>query len=124
MKVRLMSFGYKYGAPTADTVLDMRCMENPYWVAELRELSGLDAPVREYIFGNPNSAAYIQTVESMLLCFLPMSRQRGLRELTVAVGCTGGRHRSVAVTEHLGEALRNAGAETEIVHRDLHKADT
>lgn len=120
MTLHLMSFGYKHGLPAAfDVVLDMRCMENPFWVPELRELSGLDAPVRDYIFENPDSVAYVRSLENMLRLQVLLGQARGRTELLVAVGCTGGRHRSVAVTEHLAAAFRAAGISVEVLHRDL-----
>lgn len=124
MTLKLMSFGYKYGLPVQfDTVLDMRCMENPFWVPELRAMSGMDAPVRDYIFDNPNSAAYIGSLETMLSLQIALVQTRGKDEVSVAVGCTGGQHRSVAVTEHLAHVFRAAGIAVEVTHRDLRKTE-
>lgn len=112
MKFEFRSFGFKYGAPEADRIVDVRCLDNPYWVPELRAMSGLDEPVREYIFANAESAAF---AESLLLRLLRQTES----VLRVAVGCTGGRHRSVAVTEYLARELKAAGHEVSVTHRDI-----
>ena len=102
MNVTILSFGHKYGMPEADVVFDARCLENPYWVPELRPLSGLDAPVCEFVFAHPESRELLERAE-----------------LTVAVGCTGGRHRSVAVAEALAGELRQEGCAVLVQHRDI-----
>lgn len=112
MKFELTSFGRKYGLPEADMLFDVRCLDNPYWVPELRSLSGLDEPVRDYIFQNEESTAFAETLLRRLL----RSTEETLR---VAVGCTGGRHRSVAVTEYLARGLRAAGHAVSVTHRDI-----
>lgn len=123
MKFDLESFGYKHGIPEKSVVLDMRCLENPFWVPELRELSGLDVPVQKYIFQNKGSLAYAEQVLQLLLMQAELGAKRGCDCISVAVGCTGGRHRSVAVAEYLTAALRRAGYEVTLRHRDLQREE-
>lgn len=119
MTVFLQSFGHKYGAPEADMMLDARCLENPFWVPALREKTGLDAEVQAYVFAAASAQEYAGLIERLLLLESKMAQQRGGDELHIAVGCTGGRHRSVALAERLGEALRKAGAAVVTQHRDI-----
>lgn len=125
MTIEMMSFGYQNGRPEADTILDMRCLENPYWVPELRELCGLDQPVRDYIFHDTHSVQYAERLLELLRLQARLTEQRaerhqsGCDRLRIAVGCTGGRHRSVAMAEFLAEALRNDGYTVRLIHRDL-----
>ena len=117
MKIKLQSFGRKYGVPEAEIVLDVRCLENPFWVSELKPLSGLDAPVKDYIFSNAASLDFAQKAAELLRSYASLSEARNCEEVCFAIGCTGGRHRSVAVTEFLAKALENY--EVEIDHRDI-----
>lgn len=119
MNVTILSFGHKYGMPEADVVFDARCLENPYWVPELRPLSGLDAPVREFVFAHPESRELLERSAAFLRCQLRLSERHGAEALTVAVGCTGGRHRSVAVAEALAGVLRETGCAVLVQHRDI-----
>lgn len=119
MNVTILSFGHKYGMPEADVVFDARCLENPYWVPELRPLSGLDAPVCEFVFVHPESRELLERAAAFLRCQLRLSERHGAAELTVAVGCTGGRHRSVAVAEALAGELRQEGCAVLVQHRDI-----
>lgn len=119
MNVTILSFGHKYGMPEADIVFDARCLENPYWVPELRPLSGLDAPVCEFVFAHPESRELLERAAAFLRCQLRLSERHGAAELTVAVGCTGGRHRSVAVAEALAGELRQEGCAVLVQHRDI-----
>ena len=105
--------------PEADVVFDARCLENPYWVPELRPLSGLDAPVCEFVFAHPESRELLERAAAFLRCQLRLSEHHGAAELTVAVGCTGGRHRSVAVAEALAGELRQEGCAVLVQHRDI-----
>lgn len=98
-------------------IFDARCLENPFWVEELKPLSGLDAPVREYIFSNPDSLRYAQALAEVLKLQIQLAEKRACERLVVAVGCTGGRHRSVAITEFLAQALSEYSVE--IDHRDI-----
>ena len=119
MNVTILSFGHKYGMPEADVAFDARCLENPYWVPELRPLSGLDAPVCEFVFAHPESRELLERAAAFLRCQLRLSERHGAAELTVAVGCTGGRHRSVAVAEALAGELRQEGCAVLVQHRDI-----
>lgn len=119
MNVTILSFGHKYGMPEADVVFDARCLENPYWVPELRPLSGLDAPVCEFVFAHSESRELLERAAAFLRCQLRLSERHGAAELTVAVGCTGGRHRSVAVAEALAGELRQEGCAVLVQHRDI-----
>lgn len=122
-KITLMSFGYLHGLPAqADTVIDTRGLKNPFYVPELKEKSGLDKEVRDYIFSFPETAEYLSAVVKMLQVRLRLYAQwdSPLRHpLTIAVGCTGGRHRSVTMTLALADELRKLGCEVEVIHRDL-----
>jgi RNase adapter protein RapZ len=116
----VMSFGYKYGLPLdADVVLDCRFLPNPHWVEELRPQSGLDPDVREYVFNQPGAAEFAQHADELLSIIRAGYVQEGKRFLTLGVGCTGGRHRSVAMATALAEQLVTAGVEVRVVHRDL-----
>ena len=121
MKVELISFGHKYGVPEADIVLDMRCLENPFWVSELKSLSGLDQPVQEYILSFPSCKVYIEALLELICLQVSMEEKRGGRLLKIAIGCTGGRHRSVAVTQLLAQRLNKEGHTAIALHRDIEK---
>ncbi|HWG02370.1 MAG TPA: RNase adapter RapZ [Trebonia sp.] len=117
-RVHIMSFGYKYGLPVdADLVADCRFLPNPHWVPELRALSGLDAPVRDYVLGQPAAGAFLSAYLEVLDVSLAGFEREGKRFVTLAVGCTGGKHRSVAIAEQL--AARLAGRDVTVTHRDL-----
>ena len=116
----VMSFGFKYGIPVdADMVADMRFLPNPYWVDELRPLSGLDAPVAEYVRSQPQAMAFLDAYENLVDMLTDGFLHEDKRFLTIAIGCTGGRHRSVAMSEAFAERLRHHGVRTLVVHRDL-----
>lgn len=119
--IRLQSFGRKYGVPEAELVLDVRCLDNPFWVPELKSMSGLDAPVRDYVFRTEESRRFAALLLELLKLQAELSEKHGRRELFVAVGCTGGRHRSVAVAEYLAEELAADGAVVTVTHRDIEK---
>lgn len=119
MKFELLSFGRKYGLPEADVIFDVRCLDNPYWVPELRSLSGLERPVQDYIFKNAESRAFVQTMQQLLLQQAALTEKKDGALLRVGIGCTGGRHRSVAVTERLRQLLVQAGYEVAVTHRDI-----
>lgn len=107
--------------PEADTILDMRCLENPFWQPQLRELSGLDMEVRAYILSVPQCSDYLQRLTELLCLQVRMAAQRGADCLRIAVGCTGGRHRSVTAALLLERAFREQGWEVLLSHRDLEK---
>jgi UPF0042 nucleotide-binding protein len=121
MRCRFVSFGFKYGAPVdGDLVLDVRFLKNPYFVPELKPMSGLDAPVRDYVLGEPDAKEFVRHAQGLLQFCLPRFEGEGKSYLTVAVGCTGGRHRSVALSEHLATLLEEAlGLRIDVVHRDI-----
>lgn len=116
----VVSFGFKYGIPVdADFVADVRFLPNPFWVAELRELNGCDAPVNDYVVAQPGAAEYLSTYASLLNLVADGYLSEGKRYVTIAIGCTGGKHRSVAMAENLSVRLLKTGMETSVVHRDL-----
>ncbi len=116
----VMSFGYKYGLPLdADLVLDCRFLPNPHWVESLRPLTGLDVGVRDYVFSRPGAADFLARSDELLSIIRTGYVQEGKRFLTLAVGCTGGRHRSVAMATALADQLVAAGVDVRVVHRDL-----
>ena len=116
----VMSFGFKYGLPLdADVVLDCRFLPNPHWVEGLRGQTGLDPEVREYVYSRPGAADFLARSDELLAIIRAGYEQEGKRFLTLAVGCTGGRHRSVAVATALADQLVESGVEVRVVHRDL-----
>ena len=116
----VMSFGYARGVPrNADLVFDMRFLRNPHWDAKLRPGTGLDADVSAYIAADPAYDAALTQIENLLLLLLPRYRAEGKAYVTIAFGCTGGRHRSVHVTERVAKRLRTAGFSPTVTHRDL-----
>jgi UPF0042 nucleotide-binding protein len=116
----LISFGYKYGLPVdADMVLDCRFLPNPHWVPELRPLTGRDQPVSDYVLGQPGAADFVDGYAQLLDIVGAGYLREGKRFATIAIGCTGGKHRSVAITEELSTRLRKAGVDVAVVHRDL-----
>ncbi|MBS7219350.1 MAG: RNase adapter RapZ [Oscillospiraceae bacterium] len=120
MEVRVTSFGFKHGIPMeADLVFDVRFLPNPYYVAELRPRTGLDDGVRDYALSAPQSREFLRRLTDFVTYLLPRYVEEGKTSLTIAVGCTGGRHRSVAVAHHLAEAVRQEGYPVGEVHRDL-----
>lgn len=119
LSVTLMSFGYRHGLPReADIVMDTRFLANPHWVAELRPLSGLDAAVAGHIANDPAFAPMLENFKSLLAPLLPLYGAEGKHYLTVAFGCTGGRHRSVCTAEKLKPWLESLGLAVHVMHRD------
>jgi RNase adapter protein RapZ len=116
----IVSFGYKYGIPVdADVVADMRFLPNPHWVPDLRPQTGRDAAVSEYVLGQPGASEFLDRYADLLGSMAKGYLREGKRFVTVGVGCTGGKHRSVAMAEALANRLRKLGIETIVVHRDL-----
>ncbi|MGH8773675.1 MAG: RNase adapter RapZ [Jiangellaceae bacterium] len=116
----VVSFGYKYGLPAdADVVADMRFLPNPHWVPELRPQTGRDAPVRDYVLGQLGATDFLDQYAGLLRLMSDGYLREGKRFVTVGIGCTGGKHRSVAMSEALANRLREQGVETLVVHRDL-----
>lgn len=125
MRTRLLSFGFKYGVPVdADLILDVRFIENPFFVPELKESSGLEGPVADFVLGSPDAQEFIERALALLEFGLPRYEAEGKSYLTVAIGCTGGRHRSVAVAEQMGAKLRERLAlAIDVSHRDIREAE-
>lgn len=120
LKATVVSFGFKYGIPVdADFVADMRFLPNPYWVSELRELTGRDAPVNDYVIAQQGAATFLDLYATLIDRVADGYLVEGKRFVTIAIGCTGGKHRSVAIAENLGARLVKQGVETLVVHRDL-----
>jgi RNase adapter protein RapZ len=125
MVTRIISFGFKYGVPVdADVVLDVRLLDNPFFVPALRHLPGTDPTVRDFVLQNPEAVEFIQRTEELLAFSLPRYEREGKSYLTIAIGCTGGRHRSVVVAAALTEALQQkTGLPILVLHRDVGRAD-
>ncbi|MEU2200285.1 RNase adapter RapZ [Isoptericola sp. NPDC019482] len=122
LRVNVLAFGFKYGIPLdADHVVDVRFLANPYWITELRHLTGRDAPVREYVLARPGAQEfvdrYVAALEPVLAGYLAEEK----RYVTIAVGCTGGKHRSVAIAGEIAQRLRDAGQRVSLTARDLGK---
>jgi UPF0042 nucleotide-binding protein len=116
----VVSFGYKYGLPVdADVVVDCRLLPNPHWVPELRPHTGLDAEVRDYVMSQPGAVDFLADYASLLRRYREGYLREGKHFATFAVGCTGGKHRSVAIAEQLADSLRLDGVDVRVVHRDL-----
>jgi len=119
MVVNVMSFGFKYGTPRdADVVLDCRFLPNPHWVDALRPLTGLDASVQEYVLADPRARELLARIKALLDLVVPESTGAGKRYLTIAIGCTGGKHRSVVLGEQVVQHLRDQGVAVQVDHRD------
>ena len=120
MQTTVTSFGYKHGLPLdTDLVIDCRFLPNPHWVEELRPLTGLDEPVRRYVLDQEISGAFLDELTSLLELLLPAYVTEGKSYLTLALGCTGGRHRSVAIAEEIATRLRDRGFAPKVTHRDI-----
>lgn len=120
LQVEVVSFGFKHGLPLdVDLVFDCRFLPNPHWVDALRPLDGRDAPVRDYVMGQPESQAYLDELQRLFALTLPAYEREGKAYLSVAMGCTGGHHRSVAMAEAVGEILTGLGYSPRIRHRDV-----
>lgn len=123
MPVQCMSFGFKYGAPLeADMVLDVRCFRNPYYIPELKHKTGLDKEVSDFVLNSETSRGFEQHLFGLLDYMLPLYRNEGKSQLIIAIGCTGGKHRSVTFTERLAEHLKENNVPVVINHRDIKKS--
>lgn len=123
MSVSVISFGFKYGIPIeADLVFDVRFLPNPYYLAELREQTGLDEPVRSFVFGYQQTLDFMSRVEDLIAFLLPHYVAEGKTALVIAIGCTGGQHRSVAITRALADFIRQKGYPAAENHRDMTRA--
>jgi UPF0042 nucleotide-binding protein len=125
LRTRFVSFGFKFGTPVdADLVLDVRFLKNPHFVAELRPLPGTEEAVRAYVLENGDGAAYLKLSLDLLAFCIPRFEAEGRSYLTIAVGCTGGRHRSVVIAAELARGLaERLGVSADVVHRDLERVN-
>jgi len=120
MAITLMSFGYKYGIPhDIDLLFDVRFLPNPFFVRELKNLSGNDAKVAEYVLNRPEAQAFLEKVRDLMLFQVPLFEREGKKYLTIAIGCTGGRHRSVVIAQFLKNFLAAHRPRVYLMHRDL-----
>ncbi len=126
LSIALQSFGFKYGLPIdSDLVADVRFLPNPYWIPELREHNGRDEPVRDYVLGQPEAEQFARTYVDLVALVAPGYLREGKRYMTISVGCTGGKHRSVAMTEELARRLMELSGDGDsrydirVMHRDL-----
>jgi RNase adapter protein RapZ len=122
MQVNLQSFGFRYGIPLeSDLVMDVRFLPNPYFVPSLRAYSGLDEGVREYVLGQKETETFLEQFRGLLENLLPGYRREGKSYLSVSIGCTGGRHRSVAIAQELYQYFKQKNVNIKITHRDIEK---
>lgn len=123
MSVSVISFGFKYGIPIeADLIFDVRFLPNPYYLADLRDLTGLDEPVRSFVFGYQQTRDFMTRIEDLIAFLLPNYVEEGKTALVIGIGCTGGHHRSVAITRALTEFIRQKGYPAAENHRDMTRA--
>jgi UPF0042 nucleotide-binding protein len=121
MKMAVTSFGFRHGIPLdVDLVMDVRFLPNPHWIEHLRPHTGLDPDVRDYVLGQPVTKEFLDRFEALLELLLPSYMAEGKSYLSIAIGCTGGRHRSVAIVEELAAWMRAQGYLPRVAHRDLH----
>ena len=121
--VNCMSFGFKYGTPSeADLIFDVRCLPNPYYIEELKSHTGLDEDVRDYVMKWDQTKGFIERWISLIDYMLPLYRDEGKSQLVIAVGCTGGKHRSVALAQYLYKHMLDLKQRSNVYHRDIHKA--
>lgn len=120
LNISLLSFGFRNGLPPeADIVMDVRFLPNPYFIEALREQSGFDSGVKEYVLGHPVSRSFVERFHALLKMLIPEYLREGKSYLTVAIGCTGGQHRSVAIVNYLRDSLQEDGYEISVSHRDI-----
>lgn len=120
LQTSVVSFGYKHGIPVdVDLLFDCRFLPNPHWIDELRPLSGIDPAVRDYVLGQPEAKAFLEELARLFGLLLPAYVHEGKAYLSIGVGCTGGRHRSVVIADELGAVLRDLGFDARIIHRDV-----
>jgi len=120
LRTEIMSFGYKRGIPReSDLVFDVRFLPNPFYIKEIRAYTGLEAPVRDYVLNKEETRAFLAHLYAMVDYLIPLYQREGKRRLMIAIGCTGGAHRSVAISEALGAHLRAIGQNVNVSHRDI-----
>lgn len=119
-RFQIMSFGFKNGVPVdADMVFDVRFLPNPHWVPHLRPQTGLSSAVSEYVLSQPGAAEFLDQLDGLIATMAPGYAREGKRQATIAIGCTGGKHRSTAMSEAFAERLRAHGLQVSVLHRDL-----
>lgn len=122
LRITCMSFGFKYGAPTeADMVFDVRCLPNPFYIDELRDKTGLDSEVYDYVMEKPETKGFADRLFDMMDYLIPLYSDEGKSSLVIAIGCTGGKHRSVTLAEALARHISESGLKAATVHRDITK---
>jgi len=120
LRTEIMSFGYKRGIPReSDLVFDVRFLPNPFYIKEIRSYTGLEAPIRDYVLGKEETRSFLSHLCQMVDYLIPLYQKEGKRRLMIAIGCTGGAHRSVAISEALGAHLRALGQAVNVSHRDI-----
>ncbi len=120
MHVTILSFGFKHGLPSeANLLIDVRFISNPYYISELKDLDGKDARVQEFVLNTPEAKAFLEKYFSLIEYLIPFYEKEGKSNLTLAFGCTGGRHRSVVIAEEIFARLNARGLETTLTHRDI-----
>jgi UPF0042 nucleotide-binding protein len=123
IKATVVSFGYKYGLPLdADMVLDVRFLPNPHWVDELRPFTGLEEQIRKYVLGQPATGTFLERTKELFEVLLPGYKEEGRHYLTVAIGCTGGRHRSVVLADEIAGFIDAEGYSCKVIHRDVERS--
>lgn len=121
MEITVYSFGFKHGHANADLVYDVRFLPNPYWVEELKPYTGQETRIADYVLNNESGQKFLGLLEPLLVFLLAEHEKKGREEVHLAIGCTGGKHRSVAVVEHLRSALGEAFTNLVVYHRDIEK---
>jgi UPF0042 nucleotide-binding protein len=122
LQVHILSFGFKHGLPPeADMVVDVRFLLNPFFVPELKALDGEDARIREFVLKTPEASAFVAKYTELIDLLVPWYEKEGKAQLSIAVGCTGGRHRSVVIARTLYEHIAARGLRVELIHRDIHQ---
>ncbi len=120
LKVNVNSFGFKYGMPKdSDLVFDVRCLPNPFYIPELKNQTGLDAPVRDYVMSFEQAQGLAPKLLDLINYLVPLYREEGKSQLTISIGCTGGKHRSVTFAELVGKSIKENGYNVSVYHRDI-----
>jgi UPF0042 nucleotide-binding protein len=120
MKINILSFGFKYGTPhDASLIMDVRFLANPYFVPELKALNGKSADIKNYVLNNDEARRFLKKYLDLLDYLIPLYEKEGKSYLTIAVGCTGGRHRSVSIAEAIFEHIKKPGRQIIVTHRDI-----
>jgi RNase adapter protein RapZ len=122
LMITVLSFGFKYGIPVdSDLVFDVRFLPNPFYIPELKSFSGMDEPVKDYVLQHGETKQFIQKLNEMLVFLVPNYVKEGKRQLIISIGCTGGRHRSVAIANAVYELLKDSGEKVTVEHRDINE---